>query len=99
MIVTATRRIRDHSCSACSGRATGSPLKHNATPAGEVELQSAATASKSAQPAAAQDEIERLRGELDALMDLAPLLLETSSFGSRAHERFGFPGCGTLPMT
>ena len=31
------------------------------------ELQSAATASKSAQPAAAQEEIERLRGELDAL--------------------------------
>ena len=31
------------------------------------ELQSAATASKRAQPAAAQEEIERLRGELDAL--------------------------------
>jgi hypothetical protein len=31
------------------------------------ELQSAATAPKSARPAAAQEEIERLRGELDAL--------------------------------
>ena len=31
------------------------------------ELQSAATASKSAQPAAAQEEIERLRSDLDAL--------------------------------
>jgi hypothetical protein len=31
------------------------------------ELRSAATASKSARPAAAQEEIERLRGELDAL--------------------------------
>jgi hypothetical protein len=31
------------------------------------ELQSAATASKSAQPAAAQEEIERLQGDLDAL--------------------------------
>ena len=31
------------------------------------ELQSAATASKSAQPAAAQEEIERLRGELNTL--------------------------------
>jgi hypothetical protein len=31
------------------------------------ELQSAATASKSEQPAAAQEEIGRLRGELDAL--------------------------------
>src|SRR5262249_14175777 len=31
------------------------------------ELQSAATASKSGQPAAAQEEIERLRSQLDAL--------------------------------
>jgi hypothetical protein len=36
--MTATKRTRDHSCSACSGRATGSPPKHNATPAGEAGL-------------------------------------------------------------